>query len=205
MSEILKQVKNYSPKKVDDLVKPRTESWDERIGRLHHEIDGGPKPDHYGNKKIITMEKRAELNEKVQRPKKFQNDDPSTYPMNQKKTMGTWEIMMELAKNPKTRDDRLDAKEVRKRIYETYKDPKARKNLGEDELKLIGKHKSQRIYPKVDTMLTVAPPVVTPKVPEIPLEERIKAGAERRRQATIKGLTDQYGAGGVMRVIKDFI
>ena len=204
MSEILKQVKNYSPKKVDDLVKPRTESWDERIGRFHHEIDGGPKPDHYGNKKIITMEKRAELNEKVQRPKKFQNDDPSTYPMNQKKTMGTWEIMMELAKNPKTKDDRIQAKEVRQTIYKHWNNPKARKTLGEDELKLIGKHKSQRI-PQVDYKYTVAPPVVAPREPEIPLEDRIRIGAERKHQQKLKEITDKFGSGGVMRIIKDYI
>ena len=60
MSEILKQVKNYSPKKiekkdeklfesiVDNLDKPRTETFNERITRLHHDYDDGPKPAHYG-------------------------------------------------------------------------------------------------------------------------------------------------------------
>ena len=217
MSEILKQVKNYSPKKiekkdeklfesiVDNLDKPRTETFNERITRLHHDYDDGPKLAHYGNKKIITMEKRAELKEKIQRPKKFDNNDPSTYPSNQKKTMNTWEIMMELAKNPKTKDDRIQAKEVRETIYKQWNNPKARKSLGEDELKLIGKHKSQRIYPKVDTMLTVAPPVVRPREPEIPLEERIRIGAERKHQQKLKQFTDKFGSDGVMRIIKDFI
>jgi hypothetical protein len=184
--------------------RPRTENWNERIERLHHEYDGGPKPAHYGDKKIITMEKRAELKEKIQRPKKFDNNDPSTYPSNQKKTMGTWEIMMELAKNPKTRDDRLQAREVRQTILKSYRDKDLRKSLGEDELKLIGKHRSQ-LFPKEEPMLTKAPTVVQPKVPEVPLEERIRINAENKRETRLKGLTDRYGAGGVMKIIKDYI
>ena len=124
---------------MNKFVKPRTETFNERITRLHHDYDDGLKPAHYDNKKIITMEKRAELAEKIKRPKKFDNNDPSTYPSNQKKTMNTWEAMVELAKNPKDRDDRLEA------------------------------------------------------------------GANRRHQEQLKGLTDKYGDGGVMRIIKDFI
>jgi hypothetical protein len=54
-------------------------------------------------------------------------------------------------------------------------------------------------------MLTKAPTVVQPKVPEVPLEERIRINAENRRETRLKGLTDRYGAGGVMKIIKDYI
>ena len=190
---------------MNKFVKPRTETFNERITRLHHDYDDGPKPAHYDNKKIITMEKRTELAEKIKRPKKFDNNDPSTYPSNQKKTMSTWEAMMELAKNPKDRDDRLEAGEIRKTILKNYRDPVMRKYLGDDELKLIGKHKSQ-LVPKIISKPTyVAPIPATPKEPEIPLEEQIRIRANRRHQEQLKGLTDKYGDGGVMRIIKDFI
>ena len=206
MSEILKQVKNYSPKKVDDLVKPRTENWSERITRLHHDIDGGPKPAHYDNKDIVTMEKRAELKEKVSRPKPFRNDDPSSYPSNQKKTMNTWELMMETAKNPKTKEDRIEAKEVRQIIYKDWNKPKMRKYLGEDELKLIGKHPSQRKPLEVKPIVKpVAAPIVKPVVPQIPLEEQIRIHVENRKQQQMQDLENRYGRGGLMTALKDII
>jgi hypothetical protein len=34
----------------------RSETWLERISRLHHELDNGPKPKHYDDKNIVTME-----------------------------------------------------------------------------------------------------------------------------------------------------
>jgi len=105
-----------SEAEVAKIVRPRTETLTERFTRLHHDYDDGPKPAHYDNKNIVTMEKRAELKEKASRPKPFRNDDPSSYPVNQKKKMNSWEAMMELAKNPKNRDDRLQAGEMRKTI-----------------------------------------------------------------------------------------
>tara|TARA_R110001599_G_scaffold159359_1_gene346701 strand:+ start:799 stop:1467 length:669 start_codon:yes stop_codon:yes gene_type:complete len=136
-------------------VKPkRVETLTERFERLHHMYDDGPEPKHLNDKSIVDMEKwnsMKGLEKKTPvRPKPFKNDDPSTYPSNQKKTMDTWELMMEKAKNPKTKDDRIEAKEVRQTIYKNYKDPTQRKYLGDDELKLIGKHKSQQVYPKIE-------------------------------------------------------
>ena len=185
---------------MNKFVKPRTETFNERITRLHHDYDDGPKPAHYDNKKIITMEKRAELAEKIKRPKKFDNNDPSTYPSNQKKTMNTWEAMVELAKNPKDRDDRLQAGEIRKTILKNYRDPVMREHLGDDELKLIGKHKSQ-LAPKVTIKPTyVAPIPPTPKEPEVPIEEQIKKFADAEKQKRISNLRNTVGAGGIAEV-----
>tara|TARA_R110000803_G_scaffold85701_2_gene151980 strand:- start:469 stop:1143 length:675 start_codon:yes stop_codon:yes gene_type:complete len=135
--------------------KKRPETMMERLERLHHVYDDGPKPEHYGDKSIVDLEewnkmKGLEKKTPVARPKPFKNEDPSTYPANQKKTIGTWEIMMMEAKNPKTRDERLEAREVRKTIMRSWNDKTQRKYLGEDELKLVGKHKSQQVYPKVE-------------------------------------------------------
>ena len=184
---------------MNKFVKPRTENFSERIERLHHKYDDGPKPAHYDDKNIITMEQRAKLDAK-KRPKKFDNNDPSTYPSNQKKTMSTWEAMIEIAKNPKDRDDRLQAGEIRKTILKNYRDPVMREHLGDDELKLIGKHKSQ-LVPKVTTKLAyVAPIPPTPKEPEVPIEEQIKKFADAEKQKRISNLRNTVGTGGIAEV-----
>ena len=195
-----------SEAEVAKIVRPRTETLEERFTRLHHDYDDGPKPAHYDNKDIVTMEKRAELKEKVSRPKPFRNDDPSSYPSNQKKTMNTWELMMETAKNPKTKEDRIEAKEVRQIIYKDWNKPKTRKYLGEDELKLIGKHPSQRKPLEVKPIVKpVEAPIVKPAVPQIPLEEQIRIHVENRKQQQMQDLENRYGRGGLMTALKDII
>ncbi len=137
-------------------VKPkRVETLTERFERLHHKYDDGPEPKHNNDKSIVDMEKwnsmkGLEKKTPIVRPKPFKNDDPTTYPMNQKKNISNWDLLMMTAKNPKTKEDRIQAKEIRKIIYKDYNRPSQRKFMGEDELKLIGKHPSQRIkYPEV--------------------------------------------------------
>ena len=182
---------------MNKFVKPRTENFSERIERLHYKYDDGPKPVHYDDKNIITMEQRAKLDEKIKRPKKFDNTDPSSYPSNQIKTMSTWEAMMELAKNPKDRDDRLQAGEMRKTLRKYYKDPKVRPTLGDDELKLIGKHKSQQKPPKPTYTAPLPEPLELPKVPDVPIEEQIKKFADAEKQTRISNLRKTVGTGGI--------
>ena len=106
---------------------------------------------------------------KIQRPKQFKNEDPSTYPMNQKKTLNTWEAMLEVAKNPKTPEDRKIANEYKRMIHKDYYNPKRRGLLSEEDLKFVGKHHSQRVkkpeikIPTVD--LNYKPYVSTPTPP----------------------------------------
>ena len=108
--------------------------------------------------------------------------------------------MVELAKNPKDRDDRLEAGEIRKTILKNYRDPVMKKYLGDDELKLIGKHKSQ-LVPKVTTKLAyVAPIPPTPKEPEVPIEEQIKKFADAEKQKRISNLRNTVGTGGIAEV-----
>ena len=54
-------------------VRPRVETFEERLSRLLYEYEDGPKPPHYDNPNIIDMENAK------QPPKKFDNNDPSTY------------------------------------------------------------------------------------------------------------------------------
>tara|TARA_R100000995_G_C3470964_1_gene118319 strand:- start:629 stop:1273 length:645 start_codon:yes stop_codon:yes gene_type:complete len=191
-------------------VKKREENLTERFERLHHAYDGGPKPKHYDDESIVDQEKWRSMSglEKktpVMRPKPFKNNDPATYPSNQKKRMGTWEVMMKLAKNPKNRDDRLQAGEVRKTIMKSFKDPVMRKYLGDDELKLIGKHPSQRKSLEVTPVVTPAAPIVKPEVPVVPVEERIKRYVDNKKQQQIQNLENRYGRGGLMTALKDLI
>ena len=73
--------------------------------------------------------------------------------------------ILEAAGKAKTKEERISAKDTRRRLYETYNKPEQRKTMGDDELKLIGKHKSQLNRPVVTPVITpVISPVVTPEV-----------------------------------------
>tara|TARA_R110000787_G_scaffold1604_1_gene6907 strand:+ start:99 stop:851 length:753 start_codon:yes stop_codon:yes gene_type:complete len=104
-------------------------------------------------------------NKKYGRPKPVDLYDKSTYMSNPevKKGLDLWEQKLELAKNPKTKEDRLDAKDTRRMIMNDYNNPKMRKFIGDDELKLVGKHKSQLNRPVVTPVIT---PVIKTQVKE---------------------------------------
>jgi len=53
--------------------------------------------------------------------------------------------MLKVAKNPKTPEDRKIANEYKRMIHKDYYNPKRRGLLGDDELKFVGKHPSQRV------------------------------------------------------------
>ena len=222
---------------IDNLGKPkvkpkRVETTSERIERLHHLYDDGPKPKHFDDKSIVDMEKWNSMKglekktpvidkpkaikqpnpldnngpfsmevkrqikdgtygpgnkkdiinqvidyspNKIQRPKQFKNEDPSTYPMNQKKTLNTWETMLEIAKNPKTKEDREIANGYKRMINKDYYNPKRRGLLSEGDLKFVGKHPSQRVKKteiKIPTVDLNYNPYVAEPTP--PLTEVIK-------------------------------
>jgi len=209
------------------IKKKRPETMIERIERAHHMYDNGPKPKHYGDKSIVDMEEWNSMNglqkktpvvtkegpfesalTKIQRPKPFKSEDPSTYPMNQKKSMSQWEAVLDQAKNPKSREDRISAKQTRNILREKYKDKTQRKYLGDDELKLIGKHPSQ-LYSSQPIDIPVVKPVVQhevkPKAPERPLNDVIAENAELRRQRDIADMERKFGRGGLVDVAKRYI
>ena len=144
---------------------------------------------------------------KIQRPKPFKNEDPSSYPMNQRKSMGQWEAVLEEAKNPKNRDERISARQTRNIIREKYKDKTQRKYLGDDELKLIGKHPSQ-LYtsqPIDIPSVKIKIPPVQPQEPERPINEIIRERAEVRRQRDIADIENKFGRGGLVNIAKRLI
>ena len=128
-----------------------------------------------GNKKDIVNQVIDYSPNKIQRPKQFKNEDPSTYPMNQKKTLNTWETMLEIAKNPKTKEDREIANGYKRMINKDYYNPKRRGLLSEGDLKFVGKHPSQRVKKteiKIPTVDLNYKPYVAEPTP--PLTEVIK-------------------------------
>ena len=118
-----------------------------------------------GNKKDIIDQVIDYSPNKIKRPKQFKNEDPSTYPMNQKKTLNTWETMLEIAKNPKTKEDREIANGYKRMINKDYYNPKMRGLLGDDELKFVGKHPSQRVK-KAEIKIPTVDLNYKPYVPE---------------------------------------
>ena len=155
-------IDNLGKPKVSNKVRPkvRTETMSERTARITYEFDeNNVKPKHLDNPLIVSQEDMTNRN---LRPKQFDNLDPSSYPSNpkQKKALTTWEIMVDQAKNPKDQYDRESAKQVRQTILDSWKKPTMRKYLGDDELRLIGKHKDQQKkyeIPKVETPVYVEP------------------------------------------------
>ena len=128
-------------------VKPRVrkETQNEYTERTlwENEDTNMPKPKHMDNSLIVREEDWGK------RPKPFKNDDPSTYLVNQKKTLNSFEVILESAKNPRTKEDRKTANEFKRMINKDYYNPKTREFLGDDELKFIGKHPSQRVKTEI--------------------------------------------------------
>jgi len=186
---------------VNPKVKPkRVETLSERAERLTHLHDDAPKPKHFDDKSIVDMEKWNSMKglEKktpvIQRPKPFKNEDPSTYPMNQKKEMNSFEQMLSTVKNPKTKEDREEAQEFKRMIRKDYYNPKKKQWLGDEELKFIGKHPSQRIkkpevkIPTID--INYKPfkpgPAVPPLAEVIKNSSRVKPGLSEDLYAQVK-------------------
>ena len=176
-------LKNIQKKPNVPIGKPRKENMTERIERMVYQYDGNKNdkpPKHLDNPLIVSDEDWGK------RPKPFKNEDPSTYPMNQKKQLSTWEIMVQLAKEPKDQYDRESASSVKKTIWENYNKPNMRQYLGDDELKLIGKHKSQTAKKILeDVKKTIEIPSIDinykPYVPTPPQRDAMEVIEEKSR------------------------
>ena len=196
-------------------IKKRPEDMAERLERTIYKYEGTiPKPKHFDDKSIVDQEEWNNMNSLernkpiiVKRPKKFDNNDPSTYPMNQKKTMNDWELILQSAKDDPTDEN---SKDTRRMINRLYKDPKTRKDLGNDELRLINKHPEQiRSYVQevTEALLPKEPEKIEPQpVNNFDLmRDVVIPGAEEQRQKEMKKLDDQFGPGGLVDIMKDRI
>ena len=173
-------------------VKPREETMSERLERLLYIYEDGPKPAHYDNPNIVDSENFKKI------PKKFNNNDPSTYPSNrdQKQKISTWDLMKQSARgNP------AEMKEIREIIRRQYKsDPSY---LSDDELKMIGmyKPKNKVVLPEPPKPIIVPEPIEPPK-PEKPLQQIIKEGADERLRLEQEQYDKQVGTGGITKILR---
>ena len=151
------------------------------------------KPAHYDNPNIVDDENWK------QRPRPFVNQDSSTFPSDrdQRQRMSTWDMLMESSKtNPKER------RELKNIIWDDYK-KNGPKYMGDDELKMIGKHPEQIKKQYEETKLPVFEPpskAVVRQEPEIPLEEQIKIRADARLAREQREYDKTYGTGGIVRI-----
>jgi len=120
----------------------RKETINERTQRLVYQYDspaGMKKPAHMDNPNISDEENWA------QRPKKYSNDDRSTYPSDrdQRQKLDGWDAILKTSKGSKE-----DMKQIRETLNRAYKtDPSS---LTKTELKIIGRGKQPEPL-KIDT------------------------------------------------------
>ena len=88
------------------------------------------------NKKIFT----AKPDEKKGIIKPFRNDDPSTYPVNQKDEMSMWDMMKESARIDARKGDHSGMRQIKKTLHDDYK-KSGGKWMNDEEKKMIGKYK----------------------------------------------------------------
>ena len=191
---VFKAAVKADEKKYQDSLKPkpRVETMPERIERLHHIYDDGPKPKHFDDPNIIDYENYK------QPPREFSNSDPLSFPSDrdQKQRLDTWELMVATAKTP------AEKKEIRDVLRRDYKNTKG-KNMSSKELRMIGKHPDQikALTPQVVTP-TPTPYVAAPITPQIPIEEVIKQRADLKLQLQQQDHDMQYGRGGLAHLLR---
>ncbi len=175
----------------------RKETMPERIDRMIYQYDSPArmkKPKHYDNPNIIDDENWK------QRPKKFDNNDPSTYPSDrdQRQRLSSWDLIVESAKgNPS------EMKEIRGILRDHYKSNP--KSLTEKELKMIGQHKSQQIkLPEVKPFVDPRSMIQEqrPMVPEKTLDQIIKEKADERLKREQDAWDREYGNVGLAKILR---
>ena len=88
------------------------------------------------NKKILP----TKPDEKKGIIKPYRNDDPSTYPKNQKDEMSLWDMTKESARMDARKGDYTGMRQIKKTLHDDYK-KSGGKWMNDEELKMIGKFK----------------------------------------------------------------
>ena len=162
----------------------RPENMSERIERLTYIYDGNvPKPKHFDNPNIIDTENYKKM------PKKFDNNDPSTYPSDrdQRQRISSWDLILDTTIKSGTPEEK---KEMRSYLREKYNDPDQRKHLGKKELKFISAYKDPKetiaaapIIKNTIPIPTFDPPKRDPEMERLEQNfKRIFEDAEREKQ-----------------------
>ena len=123
--------------KVRPQVKPRKETQEEFIMRTLWETSDTdmPKPEHMNDMNIVKEENWKKPPEQWDGYHNLSND--------QKQQSVAWNSHLDTARRPRTPEDRRDALDTKRMLIRTYNNPRLKKSMGEDELKIINKHPSQ--------------------------------------------------------------
>ena len=119
-ADIQQQVINYSPVKVTP----------KRTAQVAYE-EANQK-----NKKFFT----AKPDPSKGKIKPYRNDDPSTYPKNQKENLNTWDLMVKSARNEIKKGNYSEMREIKNTLMNDYK-RSGGEWMNDEEKKLIGKYK----------------------------------------------------------------
>ena len=123
--------------KVRPQVKPRKETQEEFIMRTLWETSDTdmPKPEHMNDMNIVKEENWKKPPEQWDGYHNLSND--------QKQQSVAWDSHLDTARRPRTAEERRDALDTKRMLIRTYNNPRLKKSMGEDELKIINKHPSQ--------------------------------------------------------------
>lgn len=156
----------------------------ERIERLQYIYDGNiPKPKHYDNPNIIDTENYKKM------PKKFDNNDPSTYPSDrdQRQRISSWDLILDTTiksgtPEEKKRNEILSSREIQW--------SRSKKTFRQKELKFISAYKDPKetiaaapIIKNTIPIPTFDPPKRDPEMERLEQNfKRIFEDAEREKQ-----------------------
>ena len=118
--DIQQQVINYSPVKITP----------KRTAQVAYEEV------NQKNKKFFT----AKPDPSKGKIKPFDNNDPSTYPKNQKENLNTWDLMVKSARNEIKKGNYSEMREIKNTLMNDYK-RSGGEWMNDEEKKLIGKYK----------------------------------------------------------------
>jgi len=182
--------------------KPRQENALERINRINYQHgDSKKRPAHLDNKNIKTWEEDfypkeatpeqvGKLAERLERSRQMSGQ------------LSTWDLMKETAKTP---EEKNELKRILNKQY--YK--RGPKDMDPEDLKYIGKHKSQTqtVYPKIEIPRVgideslISKPTRQPE-PEISLTELIKIRADERLKKEQRAWDHQHGRSGITDLLR---
>ena len=195
---------------VDENKKAREETAVERIDRIKYEFNETEKrPPHLDNKKIYSFEDRFKkdannINDRHRYPTQSTPEQfgklAERIERQRQMTGGpnTWELMKKTAT---TTPEKNEIKRILNKEY--YK--QGPKNMDPEDLKYIGKHKSQIVYPEIvvphiETNLINKP--TPPPEPQIPIEQTIKVLADKRLNREQKVWDQKHGRSGITDLLR---
>ena len=112
--------------------------------------------------------------------------------------LSSWELMKETADTPAERN------EIKRMLNKEYYKHGA-KGMDQEDLKYIGKHKSQIVYPEIKIPNVINLDLVerrTSPEPELPLREQIKVLADRRLETEQNAWDQQHGRSGLTDLLR---